>query len=77
MSEFRVVANSFGADYGRALGVVVNIVTKSGTNNFHGSLYDYFQNGALDARSLLQPAPAPDTRTKVKERRKEMDLWRG
>jgi hypothetical protein len=60
VSEFRVVAGSFGADYGRALGGVVNIVTKSGTNNFHGSLYEFFQNNALDARSLLQPAPTPD-----------------
>jgi hypothetical protein len=35
----------------------VNIVTKSGTNNFHGSVYDYFQNNVLNARSLLQPEP--------------------
>lgn len=60
VSEFRVVANSFGADYGRALGGIVNIVTKSGTNNFHGSFYEYFQNNAMDARSLLQPAPDSD-----------------
>src|SRR5271168_382639 len=57
VSEFRVVNNSFGAEYGRALGGIVNIVTKSGTNNFHGSAYDYLQNNATDARSLLQPAP--------------------
>ena len=57
VQEFRVVNNSFGAEYGRALGGIVNIVTKSGTNNFHGSVYDYFQNNALNARSLLQPEP--------------------
>src|SRR5271168_2017060 len=57
VSEFRVVNNGFGAEYGRALGGIVNIVTKSGTNNFHGSAYDYLQNNATDARSLLQPAP--------------------
>ena len=56
ISEFRVVNNSFGAEYGRALGGIVNIVTKSGTNDLHGSVYEYFQNKALDARSLLQPA---------------------
>ena len=60
VQEFRVVNNSFGAEYGRALGGIVNIVTKSGTNNFHGSLYEYFQNNALNARSLLQPEPQPD-----------------
>jgi outer membrane receptor protein involved in Fe transport len=57
VSEFRVVNNSFGAEYGRALGGIVNIVTKSGTNDFHGAIYDYLQNSATDARSLLQPAP--------------------
>jgi len=61
VSEFRVVNNGFGAEYGRALGGIVNIVTKSGTNNFHGSAYDYLQNNATDARSLLQPAPQGDT----------------
>jgi outer membrane receptor protein involved in Fe transport len=59
VQEFRVVNNSFGAEYGRALGGIVNIVTKSGTNSLHGSLYDYLQNSATDARSLLQPAPLP------------------
>ena len=57
VQEFRVVNNAFGAEYGRALGGIVNIVTKSGTNNFHGSVYEYFQNDALNARSLLQPEP--------------------
>lgn len=59
VQEFRVVNNSFGAEYGRALGGIVNIVTKSGTNDFHGSVYEYLQNNATDARSLLQPAPLP------------------
>ncbi len=53
VSEFRVVNNSFGAEYGRALGGIVNIVTKSGTNTLHGSVYDYLENSALDARSIL------------------------
>jgi outer membrane receptor protein involved in Fe transport len=59
VEEFRVVNNSFGAEYGRAMGGIVNIVTKSGTNNLHGSLYEFFQNSDTDARSPLQPAPLP------------------
>jgi len=54
VSEFRVVNNSFGAEYGRALGGIVNVVTKSGTNDLHGSLYGYLSNKAANARSLLQ-----------------------
>jgi outer membrane receptor protein involved in Fe transport len=60
VQEFRVVNNSFGAEYGRALGGIVNIDTKSGTNKLHGSAYNYLQNSYTDARSLLQPAPLPD-----------------
>src|SRR5437899_5269493 len=53
VSEFRVVNNSFAAEYGRALGGIVNIVTKSGTNDVHGSVYEYFMNNALNANTLL------------------------
>jgi outer membrane receptor protein involved in Fe transport len=54
VQEFRVVNNSFGTEYGRALGGIVNVVTKSGTNDLHGSVYDYLQNSAANSRSLLQ-----------------------
>jgi hypothetical protein len=56
VSEFRVVNNSFGSEYGRALGGIVNVVTKSGTNDYHGSVYGYLNNKAADSRSLLQTA---------------------
>jgi len=59
VQEFRVVNNTFGAEYGRAAGGIVNIVSKSGTNDLHGSLYEYFENSAMNARALLQPAPLP------------------
>src|ERR1700676_4850751 len=56
VSEFRVVNSSFGAEQGRAMGGIVNIITKSGTNDLPGSLYAYLETDALTARALLQPA---------------------
>jgi hypothetical protein len=61
VSEFRVVNNGFGAEEGRAMGGIVNIITKSGTNDLHGSVYGYLENSKVNARSLLQPAPLPNT----------------
>lgn len=51
--EFRVVNNTYSVEAGRAVGGIVNIITKSGTNDFHGSLYDYLRNDAFDATSEL------------------------
>src|SRR6202790_364197 len=61
VSEFRVVNNGFGAEQGRAMGGIVNIITKSGTNELHGSLYDYIENDAVNARALLQLAATSTT----------------
>ncbi len=55
VQEFRVVNSSFGSEYGRAMGGIVNVVTKSGANDLHGSIYDYLQNDHGNARTLLQP----------------------
>jgi len=57
VSEFRVVNNSFGSEYGRALGGIVNVVTRSGTNDMHGSVYGYLQNHVANSNSLLTVAP--------------------
>lgn len=51
--EFRVVNNTYSVEAGRAVGGIVNIITKSGTNDLHGSLYEYLRNDAVDARSEL------------------------
>lgn len=59
VSEFRVVNNGFAAEQGRALGGIVNIITKSGTNDMHGSLYDYIENSAANAHNLLQQGTLP------------------
>jgi hypothetical protein len=53
IQEFRVLTNNAGAEYGRAAGAVVVITTKSGSNQFHGSLFEFFRNSALDARNFF------------------------
>jgi hypothetical protein len=55
VEEFRVITNTFDAEYGRNSGSVVNVITKSGGNTFHGNIYEYFRNTILDARGY------PDT----------------
>jgi hypothetical protein len=49
IAEFRVITNTFDAEYGRNSGSVVNVITKSGTNNLHGNLYEFFRNTKLNA----------------------------
>ncbi len=51
--EFRVINSSYSTEFGRAVGGIVNIITKNGTNSLHGSAYEYFRNDKLDAGSLL------------------------
>src|SRR3984893_2955707 len=55
IEEFRVITNSFDAEYGRNSGAVVNVVTKSGTNDFHGSIFEFFRNKALNAKGFYDP----------------------
>ncbi|HTE90609.1 MAG TPA: carboxypeptidase regulatory-like domain-containing protein [Terriglobales bacterium] len=49
IEEFRVLTNTFDAEYGRNSGSVVNVITKSGTNAIHGNLYEFFRNTKLNA----------------------------
>jgi hypothetical protein len=57
-AEVNVISN-FQPEYGRNAGAVVNIVTKSGTNAFHGSLAEYFRNDQLGARNFFNPSSQP------------------
>jgi outer membrane receptor protein involved in Fe transport len=56
VQEFSVLTNNFGAEYGRASGGVVNLVTKSGTNTFHGSAYEYNRISALSSNTYQNRA---------------------
>ncbi|MGH9504121.1 MAG: carboxypeptidase regulatory-like domain-containing protein [Terriglobales bacterium] len=53
IEEFRLLTDSFNAEYGRFSGAIVNVVTKSGTNDIHGSAYEFLRNEKLDARSYF------------------------
>jgi len=62
VQEFTVLTNTYSAEYGRAAGGVFNIVTRSGTNEFHGSAFEYFRNSALDARNFFDTDKPPFNR---------------
>jgi len=53
IQEFNLQSNNYTAEYGNAGGGVVNIVTKSGTNDIHGSAFEFLRNGALNARNFF------------------------
>ncbi|MBI1940293.1 MAG: TonB-dependent receptor, partial [Acidobacteria bacterium] len=58
--EFEVLTSSYDASFGRNVGGQVNVALKSGTNQFHGSLYEFFRNAAFDARNYFAPGAEPD-----------------
>ncbi|HKG59427.1 MAG TPA: carboxypeptidase regulatory-like domain-containing protein [Pyrinomonadaceae bacterium] len=62
IQEFRVERNSFSAEFGQAQGAVVNLITKGGSNDFHGSLFEFFRHDSLNANNFFlnragQPKP--------------------
>lgn len=56
VQEFQVNTNSFSAEFGRAAGGTINVITKSGTNEFHGTAFDFYRDRALNANSLRYDA---------------------
>jgi hypothetical protein len=62
IQEFKVDNSTFSAEYGQSAGAIVNVATRSGANDFHGEVFEFFRNDALDARNFFEltsnnPAP--------------------
>jgi Carboxypeptidase regulatory-like domain len=59
IAEFRILTSNFDAEYGNYSGGLVTVVTKSGSNSFHGSAFEFLRNTVLDARGFFDPTRAP------------------
>ncbi len=55
LSEYKIDNSAFPAEYGRNSGAIVNLATRSGSNSYHGELFEFFRNNALDARNFFNP----------------------
>jgi hypothetical protein len=61
IQEFKIVSHADSAEFGSVLGGVINVVTKSGTNELHGSLWEYYRDQIFDARGYFLPRTSPKT----------------
>jgi len=59
VSEFKIDNSTFPAEYGRNSGAIANILTRSGSNDFHGEVFDFVRNNFFDARNFFNPKPNP------------------
>ena len=59
VEEFKILTNNYDAEYGRTSGGIVNQITKSGTNDFHGDLFEFIRNDALNARDAFANQTSP------------------
>ena len=63
IAEFRVITNSFDAEYGKFSGAVMNAITKAGTNGLHGSAFEFLRNDDMDARNFFDIQKGPETQS--------------
>ena len=70
IGEFSVLTGNFSAQYGKSAGGIINAITKSGTNEIHGSAYEFLRNSAVDAKNFFDPAGpiAPFRRNQLEAR---------
>ena len=59
IQEFKVLSSTYSAEYGRSTGDIVNVITKSGGNSFHGTAFEYFRNDAMDAKNFFATETTP------------------
>jgi len=59
VEEFRLITSNFNAEFGRSAGAVVNVIVRSGTNQFHGSAFEFLRNNHLNARNFFVPTVQP------------------
>jgi len=59
IAEFRVLQSNYSAEYGRSMGDILNVITKSGGNEFHGSVFEYLRNNKFDARNYFDKQENP------------------
>ncbi len=62
VQEYQVATNSYNAEFGRATGGIINVVTKRGTNDYHGNVFGYIRDKSIQARNAFAPVDDPDFR---------------
>jgi len=67
LAEFKIDNSAFPAEYGRNSGAIVNMATRSGTNNYHGEAFEFIRNNDLDARNFFNTVPTPQASFKRNE----------